>query len=139
VLRNSATTARDDCVQQLPGFHPRNIARLRFSVLLEADTKQRAGSHPVSVCGFNLICGDRKCEKSNEEIRALPQARCCSCAGLPMSPAAEHINTTFQGRPPKELADAAALKKAVSADPKAIGYILKSDVDPTVKVILELE
>jgi len=49
------------------------------------------------------------------------------------------ITFTGQGKPPKELADAAAVKKAVAADPKAIGYILKADVDSTVKVILSLE
>jgi hypothetical protein len=49
------------------------------------------------------------------------------------------ITFTGQGKPPKELADAAAVKKAVAADPKAIGYILKSDVDSTVKVILTLD
>ena len=49
------------------------------------------------------------------------------------------ITITGQGKPPKELADAAAVKKAVAADPKAIGYILKADVDSTVKVILSLE
>jgi hypothetical protein len=49
------------------------------------------------------------------------------------------ITFTGQGKPPKELADATAVKKAVAADPKAIGYIPKSDVDSTVKVILSLE
>jgi hypothetical protein len=49
------------------------------------------------------------------------------------------ITFTGQGKPPKELADAAAVKKAVAADPKAIGYILKSDVDASVKVILSLD
>jgi hypothetical protein len=49
------------------------------------------------------------------------------------------ITFTGQGKPPKELADAAAVKKAVAADPKAIGYILKSDLDNTVKVILSLD
>jgi hypothetical protein len=49
------------------------------------------------------------------------------------------ITFTGQGKPPKELADAAAVKKAVAADPKAIGYILKADVDSTVKVILSLD
>jgi hypothetical protein len=46
---------------------------------------------------------------------------------------------TGQGKAPKEVADAAAVKKAVAANPKAIGYILKSDVDSTVKVVLSLE
>jgi hypothetical protein len=49
------------------------------------------------------------------------------------------ITFTGQGKPPKELADADAVKKAVAADPKAVGYILKSDVDSTVKVILSLD
>lgn len=45
---------------------------------------------------------------------------------------------TGQGQPPKELPDADAVKKAVAADPKAVGYIAKSDLDSSVKVILEL-
>jgi ABC-type phosphate transport system substrate-binding protein len=36
---------------------------------------------------------------------------------------------------PKEASDSAAVKKAVAADPKAIGYIEKSAVDASVKVI----
>jgi hypothetical protein len=45
---------------------------------------------------------------------------------------------TGHGQPPKVLADAAAVKKAVAADPKAVGYIDKADVDSTVKVVLTL-
>jgi hypothetical protein len=45
---------------------------------------------------------------------------------------------TGQGQPPKELPDAAAVKKAVAADPKMVGYIDKSDLDATVKVVLSL-
>ena len=45
---------------------------------------------------------------------------------------------TGQGKPPKELPDAAAVKKAVAADPKMVGYIDKSDLDATVKVVLSL-
>ena len=45
---------------------------------------------------------------------------------------------TGKATPPKELPDAAAVKKAVAADPKAIGYIDKSEVDSTVKVLLSL-
>jgi 3-oxoacyl-ACP reductase-like protein len=45
---------------------------------------------------------------------------------------------TGKASAPKELADAAAVKKAVAADPKAIGYIDKSEVDATVKVLLTL-
>jgi len=36
---------------------------------------------------------------------------------------------------PKEVADSAAVKKLVASDPKAIGYIDKSAVDASVKVI----
>jgi ABC-type phosphate transport system substrate-binding protein len=36
---------------------------------------------------------------------------------------------------PKEAGDSAAVKKAVASDPKAIGYIEKSAVDSSVKVI----
>jgi len=40
---------------------------------------------------------------------------------------------------PKEVADAAAVKKAVAADPKTIGYIDKSALDGSVKVLLALD
>jgi ABC-type phosphate transport system substrate-binding protein len=36
---------------------------------------------------------------------------------------------------PKEVGDSAAVKKAIAADPKAIGYIEKSTVDASVKVV----
>jgi hypothetical protein len=45
---------------------------------------------------------------------------------------------TGQGQPPKEVADPASVKKAVAADPKTVGYIDKSDVDASVKVVLSL-
>jgi hypothetical protein len=45
---------------------------------------------------------------------------------------------TGQGQPPKELPDAAAVKKAVAADPRMVGYIDKSDADASVKVVLSL-
>lgn len=48
------------------------------------------------------------------------------------------IQFTGLGQPPKELPDDTAIKKAVAADPKAVGYIDKSNVDSTVKVVLEL-
>ena len=40
---------------------------------------------------------------------------------------------------PRQAADAAAVKKAVAADPKSIGYIEKSAVDSSVKVVLSLD
>lgn len=46
---------------------------------------------------------------------------------------------TGKGQAPKQLPDSAAVKKAVAADPKALGYIEKSAVDGSVKVILTLE
>jgi hypothetical protein len=45
---------------------------------------------------------------------------------------------TGRGVPPKQLVDSAAVKKAVMANPKAVGYIEKSAVDASVKVILPL-
>lgn len=44
-----------------------------------------------------------------------------------------------KGQAPKELPDAAAVKKAVAADPKAVGYIEKSAVDGSVKAVLMLD
>ena len=40
---------------------------------------------------------------------------------------------------PRQLPDSAAVKKAVAADPKAVGYIEKSAVDASVKVVLSLD
>jgi ABC-type phosphate transport system substrate-binding protein len=47
----------------------------------------------------------------------------------------------FSGKaqPPKELPDAGAVKKAVAADPKSVGYIEKSAVDASVKVLTTVE
>ena len=46
---------------------------------------------------------------------------------------------TDRGVLPKQLRDSAAVKKAVAADPKAVGYIEKSAVDASVKVALPLD
>lgn len=40
---------------------------------------------------------------------------------------------------PRQAGDSAAVKKAVAADPKAVGYIEKSAVDASVKVLLSLD
>jgi ABC-type phosphate transport system substrate-binding protein len=47
----------------------------------------------------------------------------------------------FNGRglPPKQLPDSAAVKKAVAANPDAVGYIEKSAADTSVKVVLPLD
>jgi len=47
----------------------------------------------------------------------------------------------FSGKaqPPKELPDSAAVKKAVAADPKVVGYIEKTAVDASVKVITPID
>jgi ABC-type phosphate transport system substrate-binding protein len=49
------------------------------------------------------------------------------------------IAFTGKGQPPKQLADAAAVKKAVAASPNTVGYIDKAAVDGTVKVLLTLD
>lgn len=40
---------------------------------------------------------------------------------------------------PRQLPDAAAVKRAVAADPKAVGYVERSAVDSSVKVVLSLD
>jgi ABC-type phosphate transport system substrate-binding protein len=47
----------------------------------------------------------------------------------------------FSGKasPPKEVTNSAEVKKAVSANPNAIGYIEKSAVDSSVKVLLTVD
>ena len=45
---------------------------------------------------------------------------------------------TGKAQAPKEVSDSAAVKKAVAADPTTIGYIDKSEVDGTVKVLSTL-
>ena len=42
---------------------------------------------------------------------------------------------TGTGTPPTEVGSAEAMKKAVAADPNAVGYIDKKDADASVKVI----
>jgi hypothetical protein len=46
----------------------------------------------------------------------------------------------FSGKamPPKELGSAVDVKKFVAGDSEAIGYIQKSDIDSSIKVVLEL-
>jgi ABC-type phosphate transport system substrate-binding protein len=46
---------------------------------------------------------------------------------------------TNRGVPPKQLPDSAAVKKAVAANPKAVGYIEKSAVDASIKVALQID
>jgi hypothetical protein len=46
---------------------------------------------------------------------------------------------TGKGLTPAAHADAAAVKRAVIADPKAVGYIDKASVDGSVKVVLTLD
>jgi hypothetical protein len=45
---------------------------------------------------------------------------------------------TGRGQPPKQLPDSAAVKKAVAANVKAVGYIEKSAVDASVKIALPI-
>ena len=44
-----------------------------------------------------------------------------------------------KGTPPKELANSAEVKKFVASNPDAIGYIEKSAVDASVKVVLSVD
>ncbi|WP_051242519.1 hypothetical protein [Azohydromonas australica] len=44
-----------------------------------------------------------------------------------------------KGQAPRELANAAEVKKTVAANPKAVGYIDKAAVDDSIKVLLDLD
>lgn len=44
-----------------------------------------------------------------------------------------------QGKPPVIVPDASAVKKALGADQQAVGYIPKSEVDGSVKVLMTLD
>lgn len=44
-----------------------------------------------------------------------------------------------KGTAPREVPDAGAVKKAVAADPKLVGYVEKSSVDASVKAVLVLD
>ncbi len=46
---------------------------------------------------------------------------------------------TGNGIPPKQLRDSAAVKKAVAANPRAVGYIEKSAVDASIKVAASID
>ncbi len=51
------------------------------------------------------------------------------------------MQAAFTGKvtaPPKEISSAAQMKTTVSGNPGAIGYVLKSDADDTVKVVLKI-
>jgi len=45
---------------------------------------------------------------------------------------------TGKGQPPKDAGDSAGVKSAVAANPAAVGYVDKSVVDGSVKVVLAL-
>lgn len=49
------------------------------------------------------------------------------------------IAFTGKGKPPQEMKNSAEVKKAVAANPKAIGYIEKAAVDDTVKVVATVQ
>lgn len=52
------------------------------------------------------------------------------------------VQAAFAGKisaPPKEVSSAAQMKQAVAANPGAIGYVKKEDVDDTVKAVLKLQ
>jgi ABC-type phosphate transport system substrate-binding protein len=46
---------------------------------------------------------------------------------------------TGKALPPKELPSTADVVKAVAADPNAIGYVERTDLDPSVRVIYEVK
>lgn len=49
------------------------------------------------------------------------------------------LSFTGKGTPPKEGQDSADIKRQVAANPKLVGYIEKSDVDSSVKVVFSAQ
>lgn len=49
------------------------------------------------------------------------------------------LSFTGKGTPPKEAASSADIKKAVGGNPNAVGYIEKSAVDASVKVVFSVQ
>jgi ABC-type phosphate transport system substrate-binding protein len=52
------------------------------------------------------------------------------------------VQAAFAGKvaaPPKDIASPAQMKQAVAANPGAIGYVKKEDMDDTVKTVLKLQ
>jgi ABC-type phosphate transport system substrate-binding protein len=52
------------------------------------------------------------------------------------------MQAAFQGKvaaPPKDIASASDMKRALAGNVGAVGYVKKSDVDDTVKVVLKLQ
>ncbi|HXC31363.1 MAG TPA: hypothetical protein VNZ56_02760 [Verrucomicrobiae bacterium] len=52
------------------------------------------------------------------------------------------VQAAFAGKisaPPKEVASAAQMKQAVAANPGAIGYVKRDEVDDSVKAVLKLQ
>ena len=43
---------------------------------------------------------------------------------------------TGRGKPPKYVADGAAVRKLVAEDPALVGYIEKTELDSTVRLVL---
>jgi ABC-type phosphate transport system substrate-binding protein len=46
---------------------------------------------------------------------------------------------TGKGQPPKQMPDSVAVRKAVAADPKGVGYVDKMSVDGSVKTLYAIE
>ena len=74
------------------------------------------------------------------EATRLPNAAACCCerpaARAQMKAHWAKIIFTGRGHPPEEAANSAEVKKLIVNNPNAIGYIDKSLVDATVKVLL---
>jgi hypothetical protein len=64
-----------------------------------------------------------------------PLASPASLTVAPTKHLAVEIVFAAKGKPPKQYKSSAEVKKAVADNPNAIGYIEKSAVDDTVKVI----
>lgn len=72
-------------------------------------------------------------------IRELFYTKVAGKSGSQVKAAWSRLVFSGKATPPKEVANSADVKKAVAASPNAVGYIEKSAVDATVKVLLSVD
>ncbi len=74
----------------------------------------------------------------SDSIRALFYKKATDRALAQIRTVWARLTFTGEGRPPIEMTDDLAVKKAVANDRRAIGYISKANVDSSVQVVLQL-
>ena len=101
-----------DAIQFISTFHPADFVR-HLTAAYEAEESPAAREHFYS----------KPTGKSSAQVKA----------------AWSRLVFSGKGTPPKELGSSADVKKFVAANADAIGYIEKSAVDGSVKVVLSVD